>query len=102
MRFHPYGGNDANPGYTSPFECRAQAEAFEAHCHARGSKSARITAHSSMVMTSDNSPIVVNCRKADVESFEPSPRWPEMRKLMAEPDGIERAQIESAYGSIWL
>jgi hypothetical protein len=69
IRFNPFGGKAGGPGYTSPFEDWAAAEAFAEHCRLRESHSARVCTHSSMVMTSDNSPIVVNCRAEDVATY---------------------------------
>jgi hypothetical protein len=68
IRFNPYAHWEGS-GYAGPFETREAAEKFVEHALARGRDKARICSHSSMAMTSDNSPIVVNVTKRDVTSF---------------------------------
>lgn len=68
IRFNPYAHWEGS-GFAGPFEDQAAADKFLEHAKARGRDNARICAHSSMVMTSDNSPIVVNVTKRDVSSF---------------------------------
>lgn len=57
-------------GYAGPFKSRAAAQHFLDHCHATGRECARIASHSSQVMTSDTSPIVMNCKQPDVDSYD--------------------------------
>lgn len=68
MQHKPYNRN-ATLGYVGPFATREQAQLFldfAIHC---GCDAARIAPHSSQVMTSDNSPIVVNVTAACVARF---------------------------------
>lgn len=73
MRHKPYDRNkpETSSGYVGPFATRQQAEQFLAHALTKGCQSARITAHSSHVMTSDNNPIVLNVTRAVCQSYQP-------------------------------
>lgn len=60
VKFTPYA-TSGGQGWAGPFSDKGTAEVALWRVQAAGCSAARIAAHSSQVMTSDNSPIILNC-----------------------------------------